>query len=250
MSEAGSGGHWFGTRLPGASERVLERARGGDHDPYRWLARSVSDSARRVLDVACGTGSMTRRLTGEGRLVVGVDRSAGNLELAAASGEAEFVQADGCYLPFAEASFDAVVTSLGLGVVADRALFLSEVARVLRPGGVFAALTPSMRPFNVEDLRVSSQLAGYLRVTPQLPGPAEFRARTMLTAAGLTKVEDARARYYFTVTDGADAELLLAGLRQAPDRQKSGAALEFLAARAAVAPVRVPLPMRRLVALR
>ena len=250
MTEAASGIRWYGSRRPGASEQVIERSRGGDHDPYRWLSRAVAESASKVLDLACGTGSLTRRLQAPGRLVVGADLSAANLAVAASLGEGTFVQTDVGYLPFADGSFDAVVTSLGLGVVADRARFLAEAARVLRPGGVFAALTPSLRPFNVEDIRISSQLAGYLRVTPQLPGLAEFRAKAMLGTVGLKKVEDSRARYYFSVANREDAEVLLAGLRQAPDRAKSSLALDFLEARAGQGPLRIPLPMRRIVALK
>lgn len=250
MSEAASGLRWYGSRRPGASEWVLEHSQGGDHDPYRWLGRAVADSAVKVLDLACGTGALTRRLTAPGRITVGVDFSAANLEAAQQAGGGTYVRADVGYLPFADDSFDAVVTSLGLGVVADRARFLKEAARVLRPGGIFAALSPSLRPFNAEDLRISSQLAGYLRVTPQLPGLSEFRAKRMLAEAGLTKVEDARAKYYYEVASREDAEFLLAGLRQAPDRARSSAALEFLTARAEAEPFRVPLPMRRIVALK
>ncbi|GAB3818863.1 class I SAM-dependent methyltransferase [Tessaracoccus terricola] len=250
MSEAASGVRWYGSRRPGASEWVLEHSHGGDHDPYRWLARAVADSATKVLDLACGTGALTRRLVKSDRTVVGVDLSDANLEAARAAGPGTYVRADVGYLPFADDSFDAVVTSLGLGVVADRARFLKEAARVLRPGGVFAALSPSLRPFNAEDLRISSQLAGYLRVTPQLPGLSEFRAKKMLAEAGLKKVEDSRSRYHYEVASREDAEFLLAGLRQAPDRSRSSAALEFLAARAEAEPFRVPLPMRRIVALK
>lgn len=240
----------FGTRRPGSAERVLERARGGDQNPFDWLARAVSDSAVRVLDLACATGSLSRRLVRDGRQVIGVDRSAENVQDASDKGGATFVQADIRYLPFADGSFDAVVSSLGLGVVENRGRFLEEAARVLRPGGVFAALTPSLRPLNVDELRISSQLAGYLRVTPQLPGLAEFRAKRALAAVGLQKVEDARARYQYRVESRRDAEVLLAGLRQAPDRVRTTAAVEFLALRAQDGPFTVPLPMRRIVALK
>lgn len=250
MSEEQTNLRWFGARRPGSAERVLERARGGDHTPFDWLARAVSGSAARVLDLACATGSLSRRLAAEHRFVMGVDRSGANVEEAQELGGAEFVQADIRYLPFADASFDAVVSSLGLGVVENRMRFLEEAARVLRPGGVLAALTPSLRPFSVEELRVSSQLAGYMRVTPQLPGLAEFRAKKSLAAVGLTKVEDSRARYSFRIEGRRDAEVLLAGLRQAPDRARTIAAVEFLTLKAQDGPFTVPLPMRRIVAIK
>ena len=41
-------------------EAVLSRSFGGDHTPYEWLARSVSSSAKTVLDLACGSGRHAR----------------------------------------------------------------------------------------------------------------------------------------------------------------------------------------------
>ena len=40
----------------GVVEAVLSRSVGGDHTPYRWLARAVGGGARTVLDLACGSG--------------------------------------------------------------------------------------------------------------------------------------------------------------------------------------------------
>ncbi len=243
------GGRWGGSRRPGASERVLELARGGELGPFDWLARSVSASATRVLDLACATGVMTRRLVAEGRMVIGVDLSESNITEAVSTGVGEYLLADMRFLPFADGSFDAVVSSLGLGMVDDRDRFLGEVSRVLRPGGIFAALTPSLRPLGRSDLRILGQLAAHLRVAPQVPGLAEFRAKQSLAAVGMRKIEDKRARYHFTIAGPHDAEVLLAGLREATDRARAGAA-EFLAERAARGEFAIPLPMRRIVALK
>lgn len=121
-------------RGPGAMEAVLSRSFGGDHTPYEWLARSVSSSAKTVLDLACGAGAMVDRLARPGRTVVGLDRAIEELEEAQRRGRGPLVQGHASYLPFADNSFDAVVTSLGIAVVADRPRFLAEAARVLRPG--------------------------------------------------------------------------------------------------------------------
>lgn len=241
---------WSGERHPGDSELVLERALGGELNPFAWLARAVSSSATRVLDLACATGVLSRRLATPGRYIVGVDLAGANVAAATRLGGGEFVQADMRYLPFASGSFDAVVSSLGLGVVADRSQLLAEVARVLRPGGVFAALTPSLRPLGRSDLRILGRLAVHLHVAPQLPGYSEFRAKQSLAEVGMMKVEDSRARYHFTIADEADAEVFLSGLRDASDRARASAA-EFLADRVAgKGPLNMPLPMRRIVALK
>lgn len=250
MSESAAGLRWYGAHRPGAAEHVLERALGGEHTPYEWVARAVSRNATNVLDFACASGGLSRRLTYEGRTVIGLDPSASNLERARRQSSGPWVLSDVDHLPFEENSFDAVVTCLGMGVTANRGRLLEEVARVLRPGGVFAALLPSLRPLTRGDLTLVSRLAGYLRVTPQLPGSAEFHARKSLTAAGLTKMEDARGRFFFTVRDEADAQTLLSGLRHAPDRERVRNAIEFLAQRAKTQAVQVPLPMRRIVAIK
>lgn len=241
---------WFGSRRPGAMEDVLSRSLGGDRTPYEWLSRAVSSSADLVLDLACGAGAMIERLERPGRTVIGLDRSETELEEAASRGRGPLVLGHASYLPFADDSFDAVVTSLGVAVVADRPRFLEEAARVLRPGGVFAALTPSLRPANLDDLRLISRLASYLRVPPHLPGTTEFKAKTALAAVGLTKAEDARAKYYYEVADEADAARLLAGLRAPVDAERAASAIEFLRGRFASGPVRIPLPMRRIIAIK
>lgn len=241
---------WFGSRQPGAMEAVLSRSLGGGRTPYEWLARSVSASANVVLDLACGAGAMIERLARPGRTVIGLDRSESELEAAAALGRGPLVQAHASYLPFADGSFDAVVTSLGVGVVADRPRFLAEASRVLRPGGVFAALTPSLRPANLDDIRLISRLASYLRVPPHLPGTTEFKAKEALAEVGLTKAEDARAKYYFEVADADDAALLLAGLRAPVEAERAAAAIDFLRGRLTDGPVKIPLPMRRIIAIK
>ncbi|MFT3888892.1 MAG: class I SAM-dependent methyltransferase [Arachnia sp.] len=237
-------------RGPGAMEAVLSRSFGGEHTPYEWLARSVSSSATMVLDLACGAGAMVERLARPGRTVIGLDRSEEELREAHRRGRGPLVQAHASYLPFEDGSFDAVVTSLGIAVVADRPRFLAEAARVLRPGGVFAALTPSLRPTNVDDLKLVSRLLGALRVAPHLPGITEFKANTAFEAVGLTKAEDKRARYYYEVASEDDAERLLDGLRAPIDPARGAAAVEYLRGRLTDGPVRVPLPMRRLIAIK
>lgn len=241
---------WMMTHHPGAVEALLSRSFGGSRTPYDWLDRSVAAASTSVLVVVCGTGGMVERVKKDGRFVVGVDWSANSIGMARREGRGELVQADANYLPFADASFDAVVSDLGLAVNENRDLMLAEVERVLRPGGMFAGLTPSHRPLNFSDMRTLSQLARWLRVAPQLPGSTEFRAKSALKEAGLTPAEDSRARFYFDVRSAEDAELLVAALRADIEPEQSKRAVEQLTARAAEAPVRVPIPMRRLLALK
>lgn len=235
---------------PGAIESVLTRSFGGSRTPYDWLARSVSSTARRVLVVACGSGGMVERLQREGRLVVGLDWSQSSIAEAARRGRRELVQADANYLPFGPESFDAVVSDVGLAVNENRSLMLSEAARVLRPGGMFAGLTPSLRPMNLDDARRIGTLLRILRAVPQVPGRMEFGARALLRLAGLQKAEDARAKFYFTVRNREDAQLLIGGLRATNDVRRANTAVEHLSEMAAEQEVTVPLPFRRILGLK
>jgi demethylmenaquinone methyltransferase/2-methoxy-6-polyprenyl-1,4-benzoquinol methylase len=84
----------------------------------------------RTLDVACGTGFLTRHLRGE---VTGLDQSERMLELARARvPDATFVQGDATRLPFPDSSFHRVFTGHFYGHLEheDRAAFLAEARRV------------------------------------------------------------------------------------------------------------------------
>ena len=97
------------------------------------LVRTIQELAPvRTLDVACGTGFLTRHLPGE---VVALDQSETMLELAAQQApEAELVQGEGLVLPFEDGSFDRVFTSHFYGHLdeTERRRFLTEARRVAR----------------------------------------------------------------------------------------------------------------------
>jgi ubiquinone/menaquinone biosynthesis C-methylase UbiE len=96
-----------------------------------------SGAGRRCLDLGCGTGFGAKLLVAAGWRVVAVDISADQLATAAEEVEAEFVRGDAAQLPFADASFDAVVSVLTHTDFDDFATVLAEVQRVLRQRGVF-----------------------------------------------------------------------------------------------------------------
>jgi ubiquinone/menaquinone biosynthesis C-methylase UbiE len=91
-----------------------------------------------VLDVGCGTGALLRRLAA--RLpdaeLAGVDPAPRMLaEARKRLNGVRLEQAAAERLPFADASFDLVVSAMSFDHWADQALGLAECARVLRPGG-------------------------------------------------------------------------------------------------------------------
>ncbi len=108
---------------------LLERVRAGE----------------RALDLGCGSGDFTRELAAAGANAVGVEVAAAALERAAARHpELDFRIAPIVGpLPFEDCSFELVWASEVIEHVADTARWLSEVRRVLSPGGRLLLSTPS-----------------------------------------------------------------------------------------------------------
>lgn len=114
-------------------------------DPVRvpFLRHALDDlESPRVLDVGCGGGFLLRALAELGAAPVGVDVAAAALR-AAASVTSALVRADGARLPFANASFDAVLLSEVLEHVAEPERVLREAGRVVRAGGIILVTVPN-----------------------------------------------------------------------------------------------------------
>jgi SAM-dependent methyltransferase len=113
-------------------------------EPYaEGLAkRLASRKLTRVLEIAAGTGVVTRHLASllpEDVSIVATDLNQPMLDLASTLGTArpiEWRQADAMQLPFGDASFDAVVCQFGVMFFPDKPKAFAEARRVLRPGGV------------------------------------------------------------------------------------------------------------------
>ncbi len=103
------------------------------------LAAAELAGARRVLDVGCGDGQVSRLAVKLGaELVVGLDPTWNQVRVASErGGGAMFLKAGAAKLPFADASFDAVVACLVFEHIRDVDDAIGEVARVLVPGGRF-----------------------------------------------------------------------------------------------------------------
>jgi ubiquinone/menaquinone biosynthesis C-methylase UbiE len=118
-------------------------------------ARRLAPAGKRIVDVGCGEGALSRFLAGEGAQVVGLDPAADKIEAAARAATAEGSAADfrvggGESLPFEDGSLDVVLYSNSLHHVSLDAMrpALQEAARVLKPGGLLYVMEPLARgPF-------------------------------------------------------------------------------------------------------
>lgn len=99
----------------------------------------------KILDVGCGTGSLTFALAKAADLgeISAIDYSAVFVEAAKkrnADPRIKIGQADACALPFGDGTFDRALALLVLHFVPDAAKAVAEMRRVVRPGGVVAAV--------------------------------------------------------------------------------------------------------------
>lgn len=102
---------------------------------YRLVVGQIAPQpGDRILDVGCGTGWFTRRLTMQPGLdVTGIDIDAASLEFARSRDtRTNYLRGDARHLPFEDGSFDWVVSITALCFVADWPLAMSEIVRVCR----------------------------------------------------------------------------------------------------------------------
>lgn len=145
----------------------------------RLTSRKATRKLSRVLEIAAGTGVVTRRMASTlpaDVSIVATDLNQPMLDTAAEMGTSRPVEwraADAMQLPFEEGAFDAVVCQFGAMFFPDKAKAFSEARRVLRPGGVLL--------FNVWDRIEENEFAD--EVTTALESvfpkdPPRFLART------------------------------------------------------------------------
>ena len=111
-----------------------------------WRRRFVGRLSKRlpegatVLDLACGTGDLTKALSRKGYAVTGLDISAEMMEIGKVKcrdldPQPAFILGSAEEIPFPDSSFDAVTIAFGLRNFDHRAQCLQEIRRVLKPGG-------------------------------------------------------------------------------------------------------------------
>jgi len=205
-------------RIAGLYDRMNSVMTAGLHHSWRRRAADLAELSpgMRALDVATGTGDLALELAGRvapGGEVVGIDFSEKMLELARAKAgpRVRFEPGNALALDFPDAAFDAATVGFGARNFSDLPLGLSEMARVVRPGGrvvILEITTPTRPPLStffelwfdrivpalgrVVDSQAYSYLPSSVR---RFPGPDELAAtmwacglreiRYVLTAGGI-----------------------------------------------------------------
>ncbi|MEM6619139.1 MAG: bifunctional 2-polyprenyl-6-hydroxyphenol methylase/3-demethylubiquinol 3-O-methyltransferase UbiG [Pseudomonadota bacterium] len=153
----------------------------------KWFDRQVDWAGRDVLDLGCAGGFMAEAMADRGARVTGIDPAARAIAAAqvhAAQGgrDIRYDVGVGEALPYGDASFDRVVCVDVLEHVADLDQVLREVARVLRPGGVF--LYDTINRNLIARLAAVTMAEDVLRLLPKgTHDPAMFIKPGELTAA-------------------------------------------------------------------
>lgn len=114
-------------------------------EPYALdlVERLKNEKTRNVLEIACGTGRVTRhlaRLISDGGNLIAMDINSDMLDIAKTKMDDEHIKwivGDGQEIPFEDKSFDTVVCQFGIMFFPDKAKGFSEAFRVLKPGGKY-----------------------------------------------------------------------------------------------------------------
>jgi demethylmenaquinone methyltransferase/2-methoxy-6-polyprenyl-1,4-benzoquinol methylase len=176
----------------------------GMHQRWRERAVDLAANPKRALDVATGTGDLAIALRDRGADVVGVDFAEKMLEIARRKAPGiDFRTGNALALDFPDNEFDAATVGFGARNFDDLDRGLSEMARVVRPGGrvvVLEITTPQRPPLSWffkawfdSVVPLIGRLAGdpdayeYLpNSVKRFPGPPDLAAR--MAGAGMTDI--------------------------------------------------------------
>jgi len=158
---------------------------------------------RSVLDIACGTGYGIAILKEKASHVTGVDvdPEAAAQARAECDERSDVLLGNGLGLPFADASFDVITSFETLEHLHERATFLAELSRVLKPGGILLLSTPNANysqpvngipanPFHIHEY-TPDELRGELTAKFEIE---KFFGQTLDPATGIPPFYEAQKR--------------------------------------------------------
>lgn len=189
-------------RMMGAWSRLV-----GD-EFLDWLEPAAG---LRWVDIGCGNGAFTEVLVERSAAahVEGIDPAPAQLEFARGRGlgeKAAFRAGDAMALPFGDGQFDAAVMALALFFVPDAAKGFSEMARVVRPGGLVAAYMWDIHGggLPIEAMNIELRAVGVEPLMPPSPAVSRLPAMEALWRDG--GLEGVEARPFEVFREFADFE--------------------------------------------
>lgn len=177
------------------------------------IACAAPAEGERVLDVACGTGVVTRAAAehvGDKGRVAGLDITGGMLAAAREQPGAqgiEWYEASAESMPLDDASFDLVLSQMGLQFVSNKLAAMREMHRVLAPGGRLALNVPGPTPDLFARLApvlaeyAGPEPAGFCHIVFSLHDPDELRE--LAASAGFGEIEVRQQTLTLDVPDAA-----------------------------------------------
>jgi SAM-dependent methyltransferase len=191
----------FHQDLPGITEDVLGVSISAGQTPYEWLLNAISPGSD-LLDIACGSAPTLR--AGWSSPWTGVDRSRAELDRARFNGGRNLATAEATELPFADRQFTSIVCSMALMLLEPIDDCLTEMVRVLSPGGDAVFLLPGGGvPLIVSDWwRWGSLLIALRQTRFRYPNDRSLQRMSAVVAPhGLTIVGDERRRFVHPIAD-------------------------------------------------
>jgi 2-polyprenyl-6-hydroxyphenyl methylase/3-demethylubiquinone-9 3-methyltransferase len=147
--------HALGDRWYQAEDDPVALLRAESRLRNPWLLEEIQKQfgpgSQTVLDVACGAGFLSNALAKAGLSVTGIDLSVESLEVARrldSTSQVRYLEMDARKLSFPDASFDVVCAMDFLEHVEHPELLIQEMARVLKPGGLFFFHTFDRNPLS------------------------------------------------------------------------------------------------------
>jgi SAM-dependent methyltransferase len=140
------------------------------------LARVPLAPGARVLDVACGAGQLAIPAARAGARVTGIDIAANSIEQARARAyaeglDAQFDEGDAEALPYADGSFDVVVSLIGATFAPRPERVAAELVRVTRPGGRIVMANWTAEGFVGQMFKIIGQ---HVPPSPLMPSPLKW----------------------------------------------------------------------------
>lgn len=171
------------------------------------IADRLEANEKNILDLCCGQGDLTALLADSGADVVGLDFSPVMLARAKeAAPSVPFQQGDAADLPFADEAFDAVVCNFGMMHLPDQPKALTEIKRVLRPGGRFIMATWAAPDASPAFGTVFGSIKAFADMSVVPPQPDLFQFARPDEAKGLMRSAGMALVSHETVTPTWDLE--------------------------------------------